>query len=87
MGCERFLILMLCMVVTLLGGPGGIVSGNYFNILLAGALFFGGRALLTHMARIDPNMSDVFRRNVRYLTEYPALSTVGYRQTPKPKRW
>ncbi|MDL2263084.1 VirB3 family type IV secretion system protein [Synergistaceae bacterium OttesenSCG-928-I11] len=87
MGCERFLILMLCMVVTLLAGPGGIVSGNYFNMLLAGALFFGGRALLTHMAKVDPNMSDVFRRNVRYLSEYPALSTVGYRQTPNPKRW
>ena len=87
MGCERFLILMLCMVVTLLAGPGGIMSGNYFNMLLAGALFFGGRALLAHMAKIDPNMSDVFRRNVRYLSEYPALNTVGFRQTPNPKRW
>jgi len=87
MGCERFLILMLCMVVTLLAGPGGIVTGNFFNILLAGALFFGGRALLAHMAKSDPNMSDVFRRNVRYLSEYPAVSTAGYKPIPSAKRW
>jgi len=87
MGCERFLILMLCMVVTLLAGPGGIVSGNYINILFAGALFFGGRALLSHMAKTDPYMSDIFRRHVRYRHEYPALSTVGYRQIPPAKRW
>ena len=87
MGCERFLFLMLCMAVTLLAGPGGIVSGNYFNMLLAGALFFGGRALLCHMARVDPLMSDVFRRSVRYRAEYSASGTVGYRQIPSPKRW
>lgn len=87
MGCERFLMLMLCMVVTLLAGPGGIVSGNFFNIMLSGALFFGGRALLAHMAKIDPNMSDVFRRSARYLPAYPAIGTVGYRHTPNPKRW
>lgn len=87
MGCERFLILMLCMVVTLLAGPGGIVQGNTVNMILAGALFFGGRALLAHMARVDPNMSDVFRRSVRYLPEYPAAGTVGCREIPSPKRW
>lgn len=87
MGCERFLILMLCMVATLLAGPGGIVSGNFFNIMLSGALFFGGRALLAHMAKVDPNMSDVFRRSVRYLPEYPASGTVGYRSIERAKRW
>ena len=87
MGCERFLILMLCMVVTLLAGPGGLVQGNAINILLGGALFFGGRALLAHMARVDPNMSDVFRRSVRYFPEYPAVSTAGLKHIPSPKRW
>ena len=87
MGCERFLFLMLCMVVTLLAGPGGFMTGNFINILIAGALFFGGRALLAHMAKGDPRMSDVFRRSVQYRTEYPAAGTVGYKNTPKARRW
>ena len=87
MGCERFLFLMLCMVVTLLGGPGGLMTGNWINILIAGALFFTGRALLSHMAKADPQMSDVFRRSVQYRGEYPALSTAGFRNVPKARRW
>jgi type IV secretory pathway TrbD component len=87
MGCERFLFLMLCMVVTLLAGPGGLMTGNWINMLIAGALFFGGRALLIHMAKGDARMSDVFRRSVQYSARYPALSTVGVKRVPKPKRW
>jgi type IV secretion system protein VirB3 len=87
MGCERFLFLMLCMVVTLLACPGGLMTGNYANILIAGALFIAGRALLTHMAKADAVMSDVFRRGVRYRTEYPASGTIGFRYTPKARRW
>jgi type IV secretory pathway TrbD component len=87
MGCERFLFLMLCMVVTLLAGPGGLMTGNFFNIVIAGALFFAGRALLSHMAKTDTQMSDVFRRSVLYRAEYPAVSTVGFKHVPKARRW
>ncbi|GHV44849.1 hypothetical protein FACS1894204_02680 [Synergistales bacterium] len=87
MGCERFLFLMLCMVVTLLAGPGGIMTKNFINMFIAGALFLTGRALLVHMAKIDARMSDVFRRSVRYRNEYPALSTAGLKQSPKARRW
>ena len=87
MGCERFLFLMLCMVVTLLAGPGGLMTGNWLNMLIAGALFFMGRALLAYMAKGDAQMSDVFRRGVQYRREYPALSTVGFKEIPKAKRW
>jgi type IV secretory pathway TrbD component len=87
MSCERFLFLMLCMVVTLLAGPGGLMTKNLMNMAIAGALFFVGRALLGHMAKIDARMSDVFRRSVRYLAEYPASSTAGLKQTPKARRW
>ena len=87
MGCERFLFLMLCMAVTLLAGPGGLMTGNFINILIAGALFFGGRALLAHMAKADARMSDVFRRSVQYRTEYPAAGTAGFKYVPKPRRW
>jgi type IV secretory pathway TrbD component len=87
MGCERFLFLMLCMAVTLMAGPGGIMTKNYVNILIAGALFFMGRALLAHMAKADARMSDVFRRSALYRREYPAISTVGFRNVPKAKRW
>jgi type IV secretory pathway TrbD component len=78
---------MLCMAVTLLAGPGGLMTRNYPNILIAGALFFSGRALLTHMAKTDAVMSDVFRRSVQYKAEYPASGTVGFRYTPKARRW
>jgi type IV secretory pathway TrbD component len=87
MGCERFLFLMLCMVVTLLAGPGGLMTGNIINILAAVAFFFGGRAALSHMAKNDPAMSDVFRRSVRYRAEYPASGTAGFRNISKPGRW
>jgi type IV secretion system protein VirB3 len=87
MGCERFLFLMLCMVVTLLAGPGGFMTGNVVNMAIAGALFFAGRALLCHMAKIDARMSDVFRRSVQYRAEYPAISTTGLRNSPKARRW
>ncbi|MCL2010624.1 MAG: VirB3 family type IV secretion system protein [Synergistaceae bacterium] len=88
MGCERFLFLMLCMVVTLLAGPGGIVTGNWLNMLAAAALFFIGRAMLSHMAKADAQMSDVFRRNVQYKGEYPASSTAGFiNNIPKARRW
>jgi type IV secretory pathway TrbD component len=87
MGCERFLFLMLCMVVTLLAGPGGVMTGNLINIFAAGALFFSGRALLAHMAKSDARMSDVFRRSVRYRNEYPASGTAGFKNTPKARRW
>jgi type IV secretory pathway TrbD component len=87
MGCERFLFLMLCMVVTLLAGPGGFMTGNLVNMAVAGALFFAGRALLSHMAKSDARMSDVFKRSVRYRDEYPACGTAGFRNTPKARRW
>jgi type IV secretory pathway TrbD component len=87
MGCDRVLFLMLCMVVTLLAGPGGIMSKNMVNMLLGGALFFMGRAALSHMAKTDPAMSEVFKRSVRYGSEYPASGTAGFRNVSKPRRW
>jgi type IV secretion system protein VirB3 len=87
MGCDRVPFLMLCMVVTLLAGPGGIMSKNPVNMLLGGALFFIGRAALSHMAKADPAMSDVFKRSVRYRAEYPASGTAGFRNVPKARRW
>jgi type IV secretory pathway TrbD component len=87
MGCERVMFLMLCMVVTLLAGPGGIMSKNPVNVLIGGALFFMGRAALSHMAKIDPAMSGVFKRSVRYSAEYPASGTAGFTNVPKARRW
>ena len=40
-----------------------------------------------HMAKKDPCMSDIFRRNFRYRAEYPACSTVGCHDVPTAKRW
>ena len=87
MGCERFLFLMLCMMVTLLAGPGGLMVGNLKNVFAAFIAFLIGRAFLTYMAKIDPYMSDVFRRSVLYRAEYPACSTAGFQNKANPKRW
>jgi len=87
MGCERFLFLMLCMMVTLLAGPGGLMVGNLKNVFAAFIVFLIGRAFLTYMAKIDPYMSDVFRRSVLYRAEYPACSTAGFQNNANPKRW
>jgi type IV secretion system protein VirB3 len=87
MGCERFLFLMLCMVVTLLAGPGGIMTKHWFNAAAAGVVFVAGRGVLSHMAKSDARTSDVFRRSMRYAAEYPAVGTAGLRNIPKPRRW
>ena len=87
MGCERFMFLMLCMIVTLLAGPGGIMVGNFRNVIIAFFVFFIGRSILVYVAKIDPYMTDVFRRSVLYRAEYPALGTVGFQRVPQPKRW
>lgn len=77
---------MLCMVVTLLAVPGGLMNGNWMNILIAAGIFIIGRSLLVFMAKSDPQMSDVFRRSVRYRTEYPAVSTAAFRMSAQDKR-
>ena len=87
MGCERFLFLMLCMIVTLLAGPGGLMVGNFRNVFAGFVVFLIGRYFLTYMAKIDPYMTDVFRRSVLYRAEYPACSAVGFKNNSKPKRW
>jgi type IV secretory pathway TrbD component len=87
MGCERFLFLMVCMVLTLLAGPGGLMIGKFLNVAAAAALFFPARALLGHMAKKDALMSDVFRRSVLYRREYPASGTTGLENPPKARRW
>ena len=87
MGCERFLFLMLCMIVTLLSGPGGLMVGNFKNVLFAFVVFIIGRSVLTYLAKLDPYMSDVFRRSVLYRAEYPACSTVSFRNNSRQKRW
>jgi type IV secretion system protein VirB3 len=87
MGCERFPFLMLCMAVTLLAGPGGLMTGNFLNIAISAALFFTGRGILSNIAKSDALMSDVFRRSVKYRRTYPALGTASLRNAPKARRW
>jgi type IV secretion system protein VirB3 len=87
MGCERFPFLMLCMTVTLLAGPGGLMTGNFLDVAISAALFFTGRGIMSHTAKSDALMSDVFRRSVKYRREYPALGTAGLRKAPKARRW
>jgi len=87
MGCERFLFLMLVMVVTLIAGPSGIFVMNITNTFIGIVIFIIGRMILLHMAKIDNQMSDVFRRSVLYRSYYPAVSTASMKTKIQPKRW
>jgi len=86
MGCERFLCLMLLMVVTLLTF-GALVLGSFINFIAAVFIYVVGKITLGKMAKYDAQMSAVYRRSVLYRHYYPAITTVGWRTKIKPKRW
>jgi len=78
---------MLVMVVTLLIGPGGIVSGNMFNIILGVVIFVVGKMILNNMVKHDCQMFGVFQRSVLYSYNYPSVGTAGCKIKIAPKRW
>jgi len=56
--------------------PGGMGSGNYWNVLLGIVFFVVGVQVLAILAKHDPLISSIFRRTVRYQDRYIASSRV-----------
>lgn len=80
LGGEREPV-MLSALVALLVGVGGmtVISGAVAAVFWFCAVFF-----LRHMARLDPQMTQVWRRHVRYQEYFPARAgiwrkTEGYK--------
>lgn len=66
------------MCITLLCGIAGVFGIIHMEILLllvVAVLYFGGVAMFKRMAKIDPLMSKVWQRFMRYQTYYPARTS------------
>ena len=86
MGCERFLFLMLLMVVTLLIF-GALARHSWLNFFFGVGFYIAGRQTLVYMAKKDAQMSDVYRRSVTYRHYYPSVSTAGWPVKITVRRW
>lgn len=75
-GCDRVLFLLLMLSCMALIFPGGMGSGNYWNVLLGIGFFIVGVQVLAILAKHDPLISSIFRRTVRYQDRYIASSRV-----------
>lgn len=76
-GCDRVLFLLLLLSCMALIFPGGMGSGNYWNVLLGIVFFFVGIQILAVLAKHDPLISNIFRRTIRYQDQYIASSIVS----------
>ena len=72
-GGERLLVMMngLIIIMLLLG-----VGLNTFTIVTAILLATFGQWGLVQAAKADPQMSEIYRRHIRYRDFYPAQSSV-----------
>lgn len=75
-GCDRVLFLLLMLSCIALIFPGGMGSGNYWNVLLGIVFFVLGVQVLAVLAKYDPLISGIFRRTIRYQERYVASSQV-----------
>lgn len=76
MGGERELVMF-----TLLISGGLVATALNLPALIVGAVVWGVCiGLLRRMAKADPQMSAVYKRQLRYETFYPARSTPYRRQ-------
>ena len=81
-GCERTLVLLLSMIVVVLT----ISVANLYTFIVGVVIWFVGFGTLRKMAKLDPDMSRVYMRHIRYRRYYPALAVVHskppeYRET------
>ncbi len=81
LGGEREPTLMMAIVAA-----GLAVSGqNLVTLAVAAILWFGCIGLFRQVAKADPQMSRVYRRQLQYRGYYPARSR-PYRDTPTSSR-
>ena len=70
MGAERELVILSAVLAAIL-----IFSfGNIYFVILGIAFWVGGLAALQRVAKLDPQMSRVYIRHVRYRSHYYACA-------------
>ena len=69
-GAERRLALLLVIVT----GGLGFTALNIPTIIFCGVMWFFGMAALRMMGKVDPDLSSVFLRSIRYNAYYAARS-------------
>lgn len=75
LGGERGLVITGAAVAALIP----ISQLNFITIALAVILWFGWVSLTRWIAKIDPNMSTVYLRSLKYKAYYPARSRALYK--------
>lgn len=86
-GCDRELFLSLCMLTVLIVGPYGIIAANWGLAVVGLAIFFLARHGLAKMAKIDPQMRNVYSRAANQKPFYPAHSKVSDPDRTEFRRW
>jgi len=76
-GCDRQLFFTLFTGCVALVFPGGMGSGNIFNVVLGIGLFLVGMQILVILAKYDPFISQIFTRSVRYQDSYIGSSLIS----------
>jgi len=71
-GCERQLALVVSMISVILV----IVAMTWLAAGLGVFVWFGAIAALRAMAKVDPVLSKVYLRHIRYHKYYPAHATI-----------
>jgi type IV secretory pathway TrbD component len=77
MGGERTLVLVNMMFAAAIGIP----SASFVTMGICAVAWFVGHRALMWMAEIDPQLSRVYLRSLKYRSHYPARGRVGRRKT------
>jgi type IV secretory pathway TrbD component len=83
MGGEREPV-MCSALFAILVGTSGAASGQFLTVGLALLFYFAAIILFRRLAKADPNMTQVWRRQIAYRGFYPSSSPYwvlrGYRK-------
>ena len=79
MGGERNLVLVNIMLASSIGVP----SGSFTTMGLCAVAWFAAHRGLVWMAEIDPQLSQVYLRSLKYRRFYPARGRVGKQRTSR----
>ena len=83
MGCEREPILVVGMMCAMLI----FALLTFWSIVLGTAAWLGAVYALRKMAKVDPIMTRVYSRHLRYAPFYPAQPRVTGREAEVPPGW
>lgn len=83
MGCERELILTAALAAGFLV----VVIKTWASVIAGILLWLGAAAGLSQLAKIDAQMSSIFRRHIKYVHFYPANASRWGHTRDRWKKW